>query len=274
MHFQYIDEAGSTGADLANPEQPVFIMASLIVSDEKWKKTERLMQEIIRRYFDENLPAKFELHSNELLSPTGTGPFRDHLRKKRNDLAKALLRLISERGHSIFLTTIFKERLNISSPPELEYGFDWKHPWQVSFDLHLTMFEEFLRSSRTGNTSTGLVIIDHEDDGFDFLRVHANARQQAKGWRELKKVVEIGYSVSSHSNPMIQLVDLIAYIFKKHSELKISISSKWPIEAREFYEECREIIWANVVFKNLSFQKLNTKESYIDFAKEIRKPKP
>ena len=136
------------------------------------------------------------------------------------------------------------------------------------------MFEEFLRSSRTGNTSTGLVIIDHEDNGFDFLRVHANARQQAKGWRELKKVVEIGYSVSSHSNPMIQLVDLIAYIFKKHSELQISISSKWPIEAREFYEECKEIIWANVVFKKLSFRKLNTKESYIDFAKEIRKPKP
>ncbi len=38
MHFFYIDKAGNTGGNLATTQQLVFEMASLIVSDEKWRK--------------------------------------------------------------------------------------------------------------------------------------------------------------------------------------------------------------------------------------------
>jgi len=271
MHFQYIDEAGSTGADLKNRQQPVFIMSSLIVSDEKWKKTERMAQKVLNEYFGAELEENFELHAEELLSPNGDGPFRGHDREKRNVLAKELLTLIAERGHSIFITHIYKQKLENIKPPNQDFGFDWRYPWQISFDTHLTMFEEFLRSKRTGSTSTGLVIIDHEDDCFDFLRSHAQMRQHCRGWRELKKIVEIGYSVSSHSNPMIQLSDLVAFTMKKYFETKIDFSSKWPTEAHTFFQVCKDIIWPKVIFKNLSFGKLNVKDTYITFLKEIRK---
>ena len=272
MHFQYIDEAGSTGADLKNKQQPVFVMSSLIVSDEKWKKTERMLRRVLKDYFGNEPEEGFELHAEELLSPKGEGPFKGHDREDRNGLAKELLTLISERGHSIFISYIYKQKLKSIEPPDQDFGFDWLFPWEVSFDAHLTMFEEFLRSKRTGSTSTGLVIIDHDDDYFDFLRSHAQLRQRSKGWRELKKIVEIGYSVSSHANPMIQLSNLVVFTMKKYFETKIEFSSKWPKDAHTFYQDCKDIIWKKVVFKNLSFKKLNVKDSYINFLKEIRKP--
>jgi hypothetical protein len=272
MHFQYIDEAGSTGADLQNKQQPVFVMSSLIVSDEKWKKTDRMVQNVLKEYFGHEPEEGFELHAEELLSPNGDGPFKGHDREKRNGLVKELLTLITNRGHAIFISSIYKQKLKDIDTPNQEFGFDWFYPWQISFDAHLTMFEEFLRSPRTGSTSTGLVIIDHDDDCFDFLRSHANLRQRSKGWRELKKVVEIGYSVSSHANPMIQLSDLIVFTMKKFYETKIDFSSKWPKEAHTFFQDCKDIIWSKVVFKNLSFNKLKVKDTYISFLKEIRKP--
>lgn len=272
MHFQYIDEAGSTGADLTCKQQPVFTMASLVVSDEKWKKTERAVHTIVSDYFDGLIPDNFELHGEQLLSPNGDGPFNGHDRNKRNELALNLLQLISDRGHSIFLTYIYKGKLDISSPPKDDFGFDWKYPWQIAFDIHLTMFEEFLKSKRTGSTSTGLVILDHMDDGFEFLREQSQRRQSQRGWREIRKIVEIGYSVSSHANPMIQLSDLVAFTMKKYFETKIPFSAKWPPEAATFYQACKDTIWGKVQFKNLSFQKLNVKASFIDFMKEIRKP--
>lgn len=272
MHFQYIDEAGSTGADLSCSQQPVFVMSSLLVSDEKWKKTEREASKIIESFFGSKIPDNFELHGEELLSPNGDGPFSGRSREDRNDLALELLKLINRRGHSVFLTYIYKSKVELIEQPKDDFGFDWNYPWQVSFDAHLTMFEEFLRSKRTGQSSTGLVIIDHEDSGFNFTRKQSNLRQREKGWRELKKIVEIGYSVSSHANPMIQLSDLIAFSMKKYFESKISFSDAWPNEASRFFESCKEAIWEKVVFKNLSFQKLNVKPTYVDYLKNIRKP--
>ena len=69
MHLCYIDEAGSTGKDLANVQQPVFVMAGLLVSDEKWKKTERESQRIIKSACGGTPPPGFELHAGDLLAP-------------------------------------------------------------------------------------------------------------------------------------------------------------------------------------------------------------
>ena len=39
MHFFYMDETGCTGADLNNPEQPVFVLGGISVRDEGWRAT-------------------------------------------------------------------------------------------------------------------------------------------------------------------------------------------------------------------------------------------
>lgn len=270
MHFLYIDEAGSTGADLGNAQQPVFVMASLTVSDEKWRKTSQAVKESLTAYMDAGLPADFELHAHELLSPNGAGPFAGHERERRNQLARSLLSLVGHRGHYIFHVPIYKQSLAAQAKPMKDWGFDWHHPWHFAFSLQVTMFEDYLRSSATGSTSTGLAIVDHEDDYVNFVRSHTAARQQETGWKQLKKVVEIGYSASSHANPLIQLTDLTAFTLKKYYELDTPSGKKWPQPAKEFFEECRNIVWPRVQYKNLFFKKLNVHESMVEHAKAIR----
>lgn len=39
VHLFYFDEAGCNGEALTNPEQPVFVLGGVSVSDKKWAKS-------------------------------------------------------------------------------------------------------------------------------------------------------------------------------------------------------------------------------------------
>ncbi len=50
MHFYYLDEAGCTGEDLNNPEQPIFVLGGLNVRDEGNNQNRRMKRcKLIRR---------------------------------------------------------------------------------------------------------------------------------------------------------------------------------------------------------------------------------
>lgn len=272
MHFLYIDEAGSTGADLAEAQQPVFVMAAIVVSDEKWRKTSEAIRKALTKSFGVELASDFELHACQLLSPNGDGPFAGRSRAGRNALALELLSLIGTRGHYVFQVPVYKASLARLPVPTRNWGFNWQHPWQFSFAFQATMFEEFLRGPSTGSSSTGLAIVDHEESCVQFVRAHTAERQAETGWRQLKKVVEIGYSAASHANPLIQLTDLTAFTLKKFYELNTPLAASWPQAAKDFFTECRDVIWPRVKFKNPSFTKLNVHASLIDHARSVRTP--
>lgn len=272
MHFLYIDEAGNSGANLHDAQQPVFVMAGLLVSDERWHGTKEAIQAKVSPFFEGVLPPNFELHACELLSPNGTGPFAGLSRESRNTLALDLLNLVTERSHALLLVPIYKASLAQRPAPPGQFGFDWKHPWECGFGMMLTMFEDYLRSPATGQSSTGLAIIDHEDQYVEFVRRHTSNRQASTGWREVRKVVEIGYSATSHANPLIQLTDLVAFTYKKYLELDTPLATAWPEPAKLFFTQCRDSIWGRVKLKQLCFQRLNVPATAVEYAKAVREP--
>lgn len=144
----------------------------------------------------EDPPQDFELHASELLSPEGEGPFTGWDRGRRNALALDLLQLVDERRHQLLIQFVNKSRMAKTTPPDKDFGFGWKDPWEVAFAAVLTMAEEFLRSTRTGRSSTGMVVIDHEPRYLEVVRAHSRGRQLAKGWQQVRKVMEIGYSAT------------------------------------------------------------------------------
>ncbi len=116
MHFFYLDEAGCKGRDLGNDEQPIFVMGSVIISDEKWNSTNQSFNSIITNYFDGNIPDDFELHTEQLLSPEGDGPFHGHSRERRNSLVDLLLDLLIEKSHHTAYIGIDKQLLSNALP--------------------------------------------------------------------------------------------------------------------------------------------------------------
>jgi len=272
LHFLYIDEAGNSGTNLLDAQQPVFVMAGLMVSDEKWHVTKAAIEARISAFFEGVVPENFELHACDLLSPHGTGLFAGLERESRNTLALDLLNIISVRSHALLLVPTYKASLAQRPAPPNQFGFDWKHPWEFGFGMMLTMFEDYLRGPATGRSSAGLAIVDHDDQYVEFVRRHTSERQASGGWREVKKVVEIGYSATSHANPLIQLTDLVAFTYKKCLELETPLATQWQEPAKQFFAQCREAIWSQVKFKQLSFRRLNVPACAVDYAKAVRRP--
>lgn len=271
VHLCYVDESGSTGRDLHNQQQPVFVMAGLLVSDEKWRGTERMFRDRLKAALGADPGAGFELHAAELLSPSGDGPFTGLDRSARNELALSLLDIIEERSHQVLLQVVQKRTMSTADHPSKDYGFDWRHPWDIGLAMTLTMFEEYLRGPSTGRTSAGMVFIDHEDSYLELVRVRSKERREAGGWRQLKKVMEIGYSAVSHANSMIQLTDLVAFTMRKSIESQTDHGDGWTDDAHEFFASCRARVWPKVQYKNLSFNQLNVPVDLVTYMKDIRK---
>lgn len=170
----------------------------------------------------------------------------------------------------MLLQLVHKPRMVAAIAPALPLAIDWKDPWELGFAALLTMTEEFLRGGRTGRSSTGMVIIDHDAQYLQVIRAHARDRQLSRGWMETRKVMEIGYSAVSHENPMIQLADLVAFTMKRWAMAQAGYGKRWPTVAHDFVNQCHDLIWPRVEFKALSFPSLKGPAAFADYLKEVR----
>lgn len=103
MHFFYLDESGDTGTNLADPAQPVMVLGGISLRDEGWNKTYTEYMNLIDTFFSGNIPSRFELHANEMLSPNGDGVFFGRSMNDRSQFGKMSLTLL-KRGSMDFTT--------------------------------------------------------------------------------------------------------------------------------------------------------------------------
>jgi len=99
MHFFYLDETGDTGKDLVTPEQPIFVLGGVTVSDKTWRKTTDAVQQVISDFFSGAVPDGFELHSHQLCNLEG--PFQGRERAACSKLALELIDLVADLKHQI-----------------------------------------------------------------------------------------------------------------------------------------------------------------------------
>lgn len=271
MHFFYIDEAGCTGEDLNNDQQPVFVSGGLIVRDEGWNKTKKAFVKLINTYFNDQVAKNFELHSHELLSPKGCGPFAGHDRDRRMNLAHDILDLIVKRRHQACYFAIDKEKLKLhldSVVPTKEY-LPRRTPYTIAYDYLVTQHEWFTKTM-LGQSARGMVIADTKD-GYEndisiitqFRRVDAPAAQRVK-W-----LTEFTYAIDSHKNPMIQISDLLCFVTKKFLEVDYGYRDNWKPEAKAAYRDLYAKIHARLIKKNAIIETGRHSEQYNNFIAAI-----
>lgn len=241
MHFFYLDESGDTGANLADQNQPIFVIGGISVRDEGWNATQEHLAEIMSAYFGGNIPDGFELHSKELLCPTGGGPFASHDMQLRCDLALRLLGLLSERGHGVHYLAIDKRQLAAADhDAPVPYGSD--HPYPIGFDYLITYINWYVRD-RLGASARGMVILDQKDQHHDLIeRLMHERRFGGVAAHRVKWLVEFSYSVDSQKNPMVQLSDLVIYCAKRFIEIEKGHRDGWSQGAKNFYARCYSLI--------------------------------
>ena len=65
MHLVYLDESGNTGTNLNDTEQPIFLLAALIVPEAVWQPLERDLEEAIGRHVP-TMADGDEVHATDL----------------------------------------------------------------------------------------------------------------------------------------------------------------------------------------------------------------
>lgn len=273
MHFFYLDEAGCNGRDLENKEQPIFVSGSLIVSDAKWNSTNQAFNQIISDYFNGEIPENFELHSEQLFSPDGDGPFEGHNRERRNKLANNLLDLIEGSSHHTAYYAVDKTSLNSELPTDFRVKdyLDLSAPYLISFDYLLSVFEWYTKD-RLGSSARAMIILDEKDEFEEEIRSLVRHRKyNVPNVRRLKWLVEFSYPISSHKNPMVQLSDLISFLTKKYLEIENGYREYYSQEVKNIYRDYYAKIEDRLVRKRiLQYDSRIRAEEYYEFLNRIK----
>jgi len=250
MHFYYLDEAGCTGNDLSNLEQPIFVLGGVSVRDEGWNETQKALARIIHEYFNGSVPANFELHAEQLLSPDGDGPFTGHARDKRNSLAKTVLGLLKNRSHDVHLYAIDKSKLSTETC-SMALPYDTCSPYQIAYDYLVTHINWFIKN-RLGRTARGMLIIDVKEQYHNIIeRITHIRRFEGTASHRVKWIVEFSYPVDSQKNPMVRLSDLVVFCAKKFLEIDNGYRGSYTAAAKSFYAECYSLIHDRISRKSI-----------------------
>lgn len=250
MHFFYLDESGDTGNNLADQEQPIFVLAGLSVADKKWNNTKEQLDGIVYRYFEGNIPINFELHSNQLLSPRGEGPFCGHEIERRLEFVKELLSLIDRLGHQVHFYAIDKQKM-AASDCQFETIFNNKTPYLLAFEYLITYMNWHIKAN-LGQSARGMIVLDEKEEHHESIEsiIH-NRRYQVANNQKVKWIVEFSYPIDSQKNPMIQLSDLIALCVRRFLEIETGYKPNVPQVVKQFYGECFHKIDLRVKARNI-----------------------
>lgn len=241
MHFYYIDESGDTGSNLDDPDQPIMVIGGISVRDEGWNATQDALKKRLENFFGGVLPPDFELHADDLLSPSGDGVFCGRDRNDRNQLCMDVLKLLAERSHHVHYLAIDKQKMK-STLLSMVLSYNPKRPYLLGFDYLVTYINWFVKE-RLGRSARGMIILDRKEQFHeDIERIMRDRRFSGAAAHRVKWIVEFSYTVDSKKNPMIQFSDLVIYCIRRFVELENGYRNNWPVEAKQFYAECYSII--------------------------------
>ena len=250
MHFFYLDESGDSGANLNDQQQPIFVLGGLSVADKKWNNTKERLDAIISDYFDGNIPAGFEVHSHELLSPNGEGFFTGHPVNDRLALVRSLLGLIEELGHQVHFFAVDKSCLD-QSQCQYQAVFDTKHPYLLSFDYLITYMNWHVKEN-LGQSARGMIVLDEKEEHHESVEaIIQNRRFEVPNNQKVKWIVEFSHPIDSRKNPMIQLSDLVVLCIRRFLEIEKGYKPNTPDVVKNFYAECYNLIDKRVKSKNI-----------------------
>lgn len=208
MYLMYADESGNTGTDYDNKEQPIFVLAGILVEDKKWHD--------INNYFNEqkvkiwNLFETNEIHTAEIFSPRRKSIFRqDNWIKNLKVLEKlvdlilkldifALFIAIDKKDFKKSVNTIFKNTLKID-------------PYIYSFGLLYDNVSENLYKIN----NKGIIFLD------DILTIPS---QLHNIYPILSKnnytMIEEAIFVKSNCSNFIQIADVFAFYIEKYFSIQ------------------------------------------------------
>ena len=234
MYLVYMDEAGNSGKDLDDPNQPIHVMAAVIIRDTNWRILEGHYKTFCAKAC-EGYPhnPKFELHAGEIFQ--GEGMFRKWKKDDRANLLVDSLNTFTTHDIPIIYGAIDKQRLKKKyTDPFAPHG--------LAFMLCVERIERWLKAYAP--TDVGMLICDE-------TKVKSDFKKSLKQYQEygiplglknerLDHIIDTIHFADSHECYGIQLADAANYFIKREALGKVN--------SNRYYKLIEGKIWDGRLF--------------------------
>lgn len=234
MYLMYLDESGSTGLDLENSNQPIFVLAGILINDKNWHQVnDTFEKEKIRIYPDfKNL----EIHTNEIFNSNRKSAFYHNFWKDNLNIIEKLVDVITTLDITIFCTVINKKLY------KKKYGNNIiVDPYLFAFAALYEKFNDFL----TRHNQYGIMFCDELKNIEKSLEI-----LYPKLKTDNKNIIEKTFYLDSKKNNFIQIADLCSFYINKFYCLSRNLTNMDPFKKEhclKMYEEISALIGKNGV---------------------------
>ena len=214
MNLVYIDESGNTGLNLKDSQQPVFLLAAVILPESKWFPLEKLFLDTLRKYFGDPLPSPIEIQAKDLKS--GRGVFESLTFTQQLSFRDDMLKLLLDNKIAVIYMRIIKSKF--AAFCDEQYGPGIKvNPYIMSLPFVCMEVDHYLRQA--GDNQLGMFIFDEQKETLDDAeRSLRTLRLDSRSILKTTNIIEKGFFIDSSKSFALQLVDIVAYYIRKYEE--------------------------------------------------------
>ncbi|WP_169975831.1 DUF3800 domain-containing protein [Campylobacter sp. RM16191] len=214
MKLFYLDDSGSSGLNLEDPLQPLFVLGGIVIDHTKWEEATGKIQELKKEYKIDDL----EMHAMDIANSKGA--FKGWDFDKKQEFLTKCLKLIP----SLSMDIIFFKVRKSNYKKYFESKFSKAHqqmvkipPYIVAYSFILQIAEKFLNDAN----DNGVLIIDEQD-------THIIANDTLKTLRaidepeiKVNRLIEKSFFINSKDSNLLQLADIVAYYIKRYYEIEL-----------------------------------------------------
>ncbi len=219
MHLVYFDESGNTGNNLNDAQQPVFVLAALIVPEQVWIEVEQQLQAVVDRYFPPPQPDSFEIHAHELRN--GRGIFSDISVANRVALRKKWLAIAQKYDLKLVYRAIVKRRFQRWLQSTFGTGV-LINPHVTAFPLVAQVINQYLHA--LPDRQLGIFISDENQEIVHDVEKSLRVLRGLEGTLQLDHIIEKVFFIDSAKSLLLQLCDLCALNARKKEEAKAGLT--------------------------------------------------
>jgi hypothetical protein len=204
MNLVYVDESGNTGLNLKDSQQPVFILAAMIVPEHEWFALEERFFRMARDFFGTDFAYPFEIHATDLKS--GRRFFKDLALERRLLFRDQMLQLLVDSKVVIIYRRVIKAKFEAFCVEH--YGPGIKvNPYIMALPFVCMEVDHYLR--HRGPDQLGMLIFDEQKENLDAVeRSLRTLRLDSTSILKTTNIVEKGFFVDSSKSFALQLVDI------------------------------------------------------------------
>jgi hypothetical protein len=222
LYICYADESGCTGLEF-DKNQPHFVMVGILANTYSLHRTQSDFGEITDTFRQLTGKDFQEVKADQLYA--GRGPWAVVTGERRHPAYRSVLEWLVRRKHDVIFsaidTRVFFERLAADTrlPSLLPAPY-------IAAALHIALAVQRRNQGQEKNKERTLLIYDQQEQ-FDkriseLISRPADWTDPYYGYKSgdrLGQIIDTAYFVRSHHASLIQVADLIAFVFRRHAEI-------------------------------------------------------